>query len=93
MLQGLLARFELSEAQHVPNGDEHVNPDLPVLDGAPEVLNTKLIGKRASVFFQATRNLLLLGLGQKLGSRRVIVHVKECDDGNDESNKTLCKNS
>lgn len=67
-----------------------MDPDLPVLDGIPEILGSELIGKRASIFFETARDLLLLSLGQKLGSRRVIVHVEECNNGNYEGEKTLC---
>lgn len=29
----------------LPNGDEHMDPDLPVLDGVPEVLEVVLVGQ------------------------------------------------
>ena len=31
--------------ENLPNGDEHVDPDFPVLDGVPEILQVELIGQ------------------------------------------------
>jgi hypothetical protein len=70
-------------------GDEHVHPDLPVLDGVHEVLGTVLVCERAAVLFQTAGDLLLLDLGQELGGLRVVVHVEESYDGNEEGKKTF----
>lgn len=70
-------------------GNEHMHPDFPVFNGIEEVLGAVLICKRATVLFKTAGDLLLLGLVQEFGSLRVVVHVEEGNDGNDESEETL----
>ena len=70
-------------------GDEHVHPNFPIRNGMLEVFGTVLVGERAAVLFEAARNLLLFGLGQELGGLRVVVHVEEGNNGDDEGEKTF----
>jgi hypothetical protein len=71
------------------DGDEHVHPDLPVLHSIKEVFGTVLVGERAAVLFEAARNLLLLSIVKELGGLRVVVHVEEGNNGNEEGKKTF----
>lgn len=45
----------------VPDGNEHMDPDLPVFNGVPEVLHIKFIGKRASIVLETTSDFFSLG--------------------------------
>jgi hypothetical protein len=45
------------------DGDEHVDPDLPVLERIPEVLQVKLVGERRPVALQPGLDLEALLLG------------------------------
>lgn len=71
------------------NGDNTVDPDLPVLDGIPEVLEVKLIGKGAAILLKAADNLVLLLRGKEISGIRIIVHDPESSNGSDKGSKTL----
>ena len=71
----------ICEAHILPDGDEHVNPDLPVLDGIPNVLHGVLVGKGAPVMLEASRNLMSLLGGEKFGGIGVVIHDPECKNG------------
>lgn len=58
----------------LPNGNEHVNPDLPVLHSVPEVLHGKFVGEGASVVLKTTCDFLSLLRREELCGRRVIIH-------------------
>jgi hypothetical protein len=66
-----------------------MDPDLPVLHGRPEEFHVPFVGERIAVTVQATDDLLAFVLGQKLGSRRVVLHDKVGDNGHNEGDETL----
>lgn len=63
------------------NGDEHMDPDLPVLEGSLEVLDVELIGKGRTIELETVGDLLTLRRLEKLGGLRVVVHGEVGDDG------------
>lgn len=70
-------------------GDEHMAPNLPIGNSMFEVFCAILVGERAAVLFKTAGDFLLFGLSQELGGLRVVVHVEESNDGDDEGEKTL----
>jgi hypothetical protein len=63
------------------DGDEHVHPDLPVLEGGIEVLAAHLVGKGGSVLLKTAHNFLTFGLCEKFGSSWVIMHGPQSNNG------------
>jgi len=57
-----------------------VHPNLPVLEGGPEVLDIELIGERGTIQLEALLNLGALRRGEELGSGRIVVHDEEGSD-------------
>jgi len=64
--------------------DEHVYVDLPVLDSVEEVLGIELISEPTTVLLKTAGHLLFLLRSQELGGARVILHIEESDDSDDE---------
>lgn len=58
--------------------------DLPVLDSVEEVLHAELVSKTATVLLKATRHISLFFGGQELGCAGVVLHVEECNNGDNE---------
>ena len=56
------------------DGDEHVNPNLPVLESVPHELALELIRQDRAIIFKSAQNLLLLNRCKELGSVGVVVH-------------------
>lgn len=71
------------------DGDDHVDPDLPVLEGITEELPLELIRENGSVLFEAADDLLALSVAEELGSVGVVVHDEEGHDSEAESDETL----
>lgn len=71
------------------DGDEHVHPDLPVLEGVPEILEVKLVGERRPIALETGNDLLPLGLRQELGRVGIVVHDLEGDEGDDDGEKSF----
>lgn len=63
------------------DGDEHVDPDLPILECMEHVLGVVLIRERRAILRQAVRDLDLLFRCQELRSRWVVVHDEKCNHG------------
>ena len=59
------------------DSDEHVDPDLPVLECMVHVLGVVLVRERRAILRQAVRDLDLLFCCQELCSRRVVVHAEK----------------
>lgn len=59
------------------DGDEHVDPDLPILECVEHILGVVLIRERRAILRQAVRDLDLLFCCQELRSRWVVLHDKE----------------
>lgn len=62
------------------NGDQHVDVDLPVLEGILHELHLKPVGQDGAVFLEAAENLLAVLVVQELGSVGVVVHDEEGHD-------------
>lgn len=71
------------------NGDEHVNPDLPVLESILGELEIETIRQNRAILFKTTDDLLTLRVVKELGSVGVVVHDEEGCDSKDESEKAL----
>ena len=59
------------------DGDEHVDPDLPILECVEHILGVVLIRERRAILRQAVRDLDLFFCCQELRSRWVVVHAEE----------------
>lgn len=59
------------------DSDEHVDPDLPVLECMVHVLGVVLIRERRAILRQAVRDLDLLFCRQELRSRWVVMHAEK----------------
>lgn len=62
------------------NGDEHVDPNLPILKGVPKELHIKFISEGAPIQLQASRDFALLIVVQELRRFGVIMHDEEGTD-------------
>lgn len=71
------------------DGDDHVNPDLPVTEGILHELPIKGIREDRAVLFETAENLLALVISEELGSVGVIVHDKEGHDSKDKGDEAL----
>lgn len=71
------------------DGDDHVDPDLPILHGVLEELHVELIRENGAILLEAADDFLLLTLSEELGGIRVVVHDKEGGDGSDEGDDAL----
>lgn len=58
-------------------GDEHVNPDLPVLERVLDELALELVRQDRGIFFETSDDLPLLLVGKELGSAGVVVESPE----------------
>jgi hypothetical protein len=59
------------------DGDEHVDPDLPVLECMEHVLGVVLVRERRAILRQAVRDLDLLFCRQELRGGWVVVHAEK----------------
>jgi hypothetical protein len=71
------------------DGDEHVNPDPPVLESILGELDIEGIRENGTILFKAANNLLALRIVEELGSVGVIVHDEESHDSKDHGEETL----
>ena len=71
------------------DGDEHVNPDLPVGEGSLEELHVELIREDGSILLKSADDFLLLTSREELGGIGVVVHDKESGDSSDKGHDTL----
>jgi hypothetical protein len=71
------------------DGDEHVNPDLPVFESILGELDVEGIREDGTIFFKAANDLLALRVVEELGSVGVIVHNEEGHDSKDHGEETL----
>src|ERR1700761_7867852 len=62
----------------LPDGDEHMDPNLPVFGRVPEILHVELVGEGASVMFETSRDFISLFRSEEFGRRRVVVHNPKC---------------
>lgn len=62
------------------DGNEHVHPDLPVLERVEHVLSVVFVRKRRAVLRQTVRDLNFLCWGQELRGRWVVVHAEKGND-------------
>jgi hypothetical protein len=63
------------------DGDEHVDVDLPILEGVPHELRVELVGEHRSILFEAADNLLLFVTVEESSRVRVVVHSPERSNG------------
>lgn len=78
---GTLVSKQYSHRLHeaiLTNGDEHMHPNLPVLEGVLHELQVKNIRQSRSIVLEAQDDFLLLSLAEELGRRRVVVHGPVC---------------
>lgn len=67
------------------DGDQHVDVDLPVLEGGVEVLDVEVVGKRVAILLETALNLDTLNWCKEFGGARVIVDSPVSDSSNGES--------
>lgn len=71
------------------DGDDHVDPDLPVLHGVLEELHVELVGENGAILLKTAEDFLSLTVGEELGSVGVVVHDKEGNDSEEEGDDAL----
>lgn len=79
----------ISVRDDLPDGDEHVHPNLPIFDGVPEVSHIEFVRQPGSVVDKSSRDFISLVLSEKLRRRWVIAHDEKRDDSNDECDDTF----
>jgi len=57
-----------------------MDPDLPVLDGVPEVFEIKFICKGAAVMLKTASDFDSLFWGKEFGRGGIVMHYPECQD-------------
>lgn len=71
------------------DGDQHVDVNLPVLEGGVEILDVEVVGERVAIFLETALNLDTLNWGKELGRAWVIVDSPVSNASNGESQETL----
>ena len=71
------------------DGDQHVDVDLPVLEGGVKVLDVEVVGERVAILLETALNLDSLNWGKELSGAWVIIDSPVSDSSNGESQETL----
>lgn len=77
------------QTSDLPNENQRMYPDLPVLQSVVYELHLEFLRKTVAVLGQSPLDLLALGCVQELGGGRRIRHDKVCGHTDDEGSKAF----
>jgi hypothetical protein len=68
-----MAYAQILSKEHLPNGDEHLHPNLPVSNSVPEKLRREFVCQGAGVLIESTPYLLSLFQSKKCRRFRIVM--------------------